>query len=182
MTGARSSKKGDTLDLTCADGAVSFVTLGRESSADAVVAAAGQARIPLAIIGRIAELAESFHKTPVRIRLEPGKIRVQSASITEPGIRIGKIKERSIDIPDDAPILDLLSVHMLFSAQQIKESDLSTRIMAAEKQRSADLGRATEALAKYGVTGASLENALNEAIARHRDTLRPILKPEIAGV
>ena len=99
MTKARTSEAGEQVDLTCTRDSVRFVVTGREFSCPAVVQARGMTRFPVDLLARLREVATSFAPRPLRIRVDEGRVRVNSMSISIPGVRPKHLMDRPIDIP-----------------------------------------------------------------------------------
>jgi hypothetical protein len=87
--------------------------------------------------------AATFGDKPLRIRIEAGRIRVNSMSIVLDGVTTRKMSDRPIDIPDDASVRDILALQYVFTKEEVAESDLTARFLAAnsERQKAADLPR-----------------------------------------
>lgn len=179
MTKARTSTDTELVDLTCYRDNILFVVTGREFTCPAKVELKGMVRLPLDLLPRLRKLAATFGDKPARIRIEDGRIRVNSTSITIEGITTRKMSDRPIDIPDDAPVRDILGLHFLFSAKELAESDLTARFLAANSQRLKDIQSAAETLAPFGVSPAVVEALVNDSLKAHAETLRPMLRPTL---
>jgi hypothetical protein len=111
MTRARTASPNEVVDLTCYPGSVRFLVTGREYTATALVQAKGLAQLPLNLLPKLRKVAGTFNEKPLRIRIENGKIRMNSMSLASGEITEKKINDRAIDIPDDAPVADILALH-----------------------------------------------------------------------
>ncbi|HEY5331593.1 MAG TPA: hypothetical protein VIJ79_17065 [Acidobacteriaceae bacterium] len=121
----------DIVDITCYRENVKFVVTGREITCPALVESVGAAQFPVTLMAKLGKLAASFDDENPRIRIEVGRIRVNSAAVSMPGIILRKIADRPIDIPDDAPIRDILALRYLFTQEELVASDLAKRYLAA---------------------------------------------------
>jgi hypothetical protein len=177
MTKARTDNGKDEVDLTCYRETLKFVVTGREFTCPARVESRGMVRFPLAILPKLRKVASTFGDKPARIRIEDGRIRVNSMSISIPGITIRQMSDRPIDIPDDAPARDILALKYLFTKEEVAESDLTARFLAANSQRIKAIDSAADTLNAFGITSVDIESLVNIALKSHADTLRAMLRP-----
>ena len=138
-------------------------------------------RFPLAILPKLRKVASTFGDKPVRIRIENGRIRVNSMSISIPGITTKPMSDRPIDIPDDAPARDILALNYLFTKEEIVESDLTARFLAANSQRIKAIDSAAGTLSAFGITSGDIESLVNIALKSHAEKLRAMLKPTLSS-
>jgi hypothetical protein len=136
-------------------------------------------RFPIAILPKLRKVASSFGDKPVRIRIEDGRIRVNSMSISIPGITIRPMSDRAIDLPDDAPARDILALNYLFTKEEIAESNLTARFLAANSQRIKAIDSAAVSLNAFGITNVDIESLVNIALKSHAEKLRAMLKPTL---
>jgi len=100
-------------------------------------------------------------------------------SISVEGITTRKMSDRPIDIPDNAPVRDILALHYLFTGAEIAESDLTARFLAANSQRLKAIQSAAETLEPFGIRCEVIETLVNEALKSHAEILRPMLCPSM---
>lgn len=177
MTRARTSTATDYIDLTCYRDNIKFVVTGREFTCPAVVDLKGMARFPLSLLPKIRKSASSFGDKPARIRIEDGRIRVNSMSISLAGITAQKMNDRPIDIPDDASDRDILALNFLFTSGELADSDLTARFLAANSAREKAIDSALNGLDKFGVPREVIAEAIRDALKSHAERLRPMLRP-----
>ena len=91
------------------------------------------------------------------------------------------MSDRPIDIPDDAPVRDILALNYIFTKEEVVESDLTARFLAANSQRIKAIDSAAELLAPFGIPAEVLETLVREALKAHADNLRPILNPKLTS-
>jgi hypothetical protein len=182
MTKARTGAASEVVDLTCYRDNIKFVVTGREFTCPARVELKGMAQLPLDLLPKLRKVAATFGDKPVRIRIEDGRIRVNSMSIPVEGITTRKMSDRPIDIPDDAPVRDILALHFLFTGEEMVESDLTARFLAANSQRLKGIQSAADTLAPFGIRFNVIESLVNDALKNHAETLRPMLCPSMASV
>jgi hypothetical protein len=177
MTKTRTPGEQELVDLTCYRDNIKFVVTGRELTCHATVELKGMARMPLAILPKLRKAAVTFGDKPLRIRIEAGRIRVNSMSIALDGITIQKMSDRPIDIPDNASVCDILALKYVFTKDEVAESDLTARFLAANSERQKAVDRATELLATFGVPHEVVDSLVTQAIKAHAEILRPMLRP-----
>ena len=181
MTKARSDDGKDEVDLTCYRETLKFVVTGREFTCPARVESRGMVRFPLAILPKLRKIASSFGDKPARIRIEDGRIRVNSMSISIPGITTRPMSDRPIDIPDDAPARDILALNYLFTKEEIADSDLTARFLAAKSERIKAIESAAQWLLPVGIRPEVIEALVRDALKTHAEALRPFLNPRLAS-
>ncbi len=135
--------------------------------------------MPLAILPKLRKAAATFGDKPLRIRIEAGRIRVNSMSIALDGITTQKMSDRPIDIPDDASVCYILALKYVFTKEEVAESDLTARFLAANSARQKAVDRATESLATFGISHDVIDSLVTQAIKAHAETLRPMLHPSM---
>jgi hypothetical protein len=177
MTKARTPSEHELVDLACYRDNIKFVVTGREFTCRATVELKGMARMPLAILPKLRKAAATFGDKPLRIRIDAGRIRVNSMSIALDGITTQKMSDRPIDIPDDASVRDILALKYVFTKEEVAESDLTARFLAANSARQKAVDRATESLATFGISHDVIDSLVTQAIKAHAETLRPMLRP-----
>ena len=141
----------DVVDVTCSKNSAKFVVTGPDATAAAEIESTGQARFPLDLIPKLKKIAASFGSEAVRIRVENGPIRINSMSVSNPDITVSEINDRPIDIPDDAPILDIVALQFLFTSDELASSNLMERFVEADKTRIKALKSAASTLAPLGL-------------------------------
>jgi hypothetical protein len=87
--------------------------------------------------------------------------------------------DRPIDIPDDAPVRDILALKYIFSPEEVAESSLTARFLAANAERVKAIESSAELLAPFGIGMKKIEEVVQDALRGHADTLRPILSPKL---
>jgi hypothetical protein len=175
---ARRTEPGDLIDLVCFNGAVRFVVLGRETTVEATVASRGSAQLPLSLLRKLGQMAATFDTQLIRVRVEQGRIRINSMAVANDAIRLERVLARPIDIPEDASDRDLLALVHLFTPEQVTDANLSSRVLAANSRKDKVLESASRDLAPYGVPGEEVKQLVQNALQFHAQSLRPILLPD----
>lgn len=175
LTKARSTESHELVDLICSPDSVRFVVTGRDFSCDAQVASVGAAQIPIAILPRVRKAAATFDGD-IRIRIEDGRLKVNSMSLAMPEIALKRLAGRLIDIPDDAPARDVLALHYLFTDTEIAESNLVGRVLEANSILQKALDQSTD-LREFGVTREQLSLLVQENLKVNAEVLRKVVLP-----
>ena len=179
LSSVRTDDGSDLVDLTCYRDNVKFVVTGREVTCPASVEAVGAAQFPVTVMAKLGKLAATFNDESPRIRIEAGRIRINSAAVSMPEIMLRKVSDRPIDIPDDAPIRDILALRYLFSQEELVASDLAKRYLAAVSRKTKDIASVTASLAAYGIPADTVDALIRESLEAHAETLRAMLKPTL---
>ena len=177
LTKGHSSDSSDLVDMIVFSEAVRFVVLGRETTIGAEVASRGAAQFPMSLLKRLTAVAKTFPGRTNRIRIETGRVRINTNSVTHADIRIHRVLARPFDIPDDAPDRDLLALRYLFTPEQAAEANLTARILAANTRYLKTLTQCAKDLADYGVRIEAVKQILDDALRSHAEALRPMLLP-----
>ena len=181
MTRARTSAADEIVVITCTRGNVRFLITGREDTCSAQVDTTGQAQLPATILPKLVKVAATFPEGKLRIRVGTGQIKINSMSFTSSEITVSEIMDRPIDIPDDAPVRDILALKFLFTPDEITASDLATRFLAANSQRAKAIESAASLLGDFGVPSETVEHIVEEALRSNAEQLRPMLKPPLSS-
>jgi hypothetical protein len=108
---------------------------------------------------------------PVRIRIGDGRIRFQSTSI---GASISEAKNtrRVIDIPNDASVLDLVSLPAIFSSQEVEDCGLHIRVKKAKETLAGMLESAVSSMGEFGFDRAEVSAMTGAKFKAHAATMR----------
>jgi hypothetical protein len=162
-------------DLTAARTTLTIVVTGRSEECDAEIGVSGTASIPISTLAGLKRILSTYSDDQIRLRVSEGKLRFQNTNITDPAIAIRRIAKRIIDIPADAHPSDLLSLPHLFTAEEIEESSLMSKVLDAQKTFANDLDSAAAILMKYGIARHELRYLADAKIERHSEGLKGVL-------
>lgn len=87
--------------------------------------------------------------------------------MSDPRITLRNVSKRIIDIPADAPDLDLLSISLLFTQEEIEECALSAKVLDAQSRLSNSIEWATDRLKIVGVTRNEIRDLVKPKIENH---------------
>jgi hypothetical protein len=83
-----------------------------------------------------------------------------------------------IDIPNDASILDLVSLPAIFSSQEIEHCGLQARVQKAKETVARMLRNAGLSMGELGFTHAEITAMAEARLKSHADTMRRVLFPD----
>lgn len=171
----RKEDSGDVIDLAADKSSLSLVITGRSAEIAAESNTQGRAGVSIHLIFKLRQMLETYKERSIRIQVSKGSLLLQKNSISDPGITMKKIGPRAIDIPEDAMLKDILSLPMIFSRAQIKDSGLQPKVQKAERKFEEDLDGAAKALHEYGFNRHELWRMATLKIKAHADAIKPVL-------
>jgi ribosomal protein L30/L7E len=171
----RNAQGPDVVDFTASRESLTVVVTGRSVEVAIEAAEIGSVSVPIAVVEKLKKVGKTYESEQVRLRATEGRVRLEGMSITNEGIRMRKIARRVIDIPQDARQMDLLGLRHIFTAVEIKDSELSAKVLEAEKKMAKRLDSAAKDLEDYEISRDELR-ALAEG--RIRDYI-PILRKAV---
>ena len=117
---------------------VELVTSGVSSPFPADVRTSGYARIPLLVFERISRAIGTFRKESIRVLIKAGKMKVENSVFSHGEISLRLIGSRIADVPIGAPLPDVLGVLTRFRPEEIEDSGLLARVLAAQERSQID--------------------------------------------
>ncbi|MGH9556253.1 MAG: hypothetical protein ACRD2Y_10565 [Terriglobales bacterium] len=172
LVGRGENARRDTADFVVIADTLELRSTGSSTQMDAHVFQAGFARVPVAMLGKIRKLASSFKLPRLWIWIEGGRFRMESFTFSSPDIELKPIGIRGADLPVNAGPLDTLALQKLYSAEELAESGLATRIMEAQKKAGRAIDNATYELRDYGVPREAVRDLVDAHIALHAKALK----------
>jgi hypothetical protein len=97
---------------------------------------------------------------------------MESFTFSSPDIELKPIGIRGADLPVNAGPLDTLAVQKLYSAEELAESGLVTRILNARKKAGLAIDRATYELQEFGVPREAVRDLVDAQVAFHAKALK----------
>jgi hypothetical protein len=157
----------ETVDLTITQNTLTVVITGRSIELPVETGEIGSASLPASVLQGVKRVLRTYQEDSFRIRVFPGKLKLQGYTITEPRITLRNVGKRIIDIPADALDLDLLSIPLLFTREEIEESALSAKVLDAQHRLSLSMESATHSLNAVGVTHQEIRDIVTTKIRTH---------------
>jgi hypothetical protein len=174
LAGSREFMDTDTADLNVRGEIIELQTTGTSTDLPAEVVAAGYARVPLPTLKEVNRIARSFATPRIRVRIEPGKFRVESFCLSNSAIELRSIGARIADLPVDAPAADALALLKLYSADELGDSGLAARVMLAQQFATARIDSAHAPLQELGVTRDELLKLVDQHVASRAKVLKTV--------
>jgi hypothetical protein len=175
MLQGQNAGSNETVDMTITQNTLTVVITGRSIELPVETGEIGSASLPASVLQGVKRVLPTYQEDSFRIRVSPGKLKLQGYTITEPRIILRNVSKRIIDIPADALDLDLLSIPLLFTREEIEESALSAKVLDAQHRLSLSMESATRSLNAVGVTHHEIRDIVTLKIRTHATGLGNIL-------
>jgi hypothetical protein len=150
----------DFVDINARSAEVELVATSVSSSFPAGVIRAGHARAPYLVFEWFSKAAKTLREASVHISILEGRVKVANLTFSHPDISIRLIGARIADLPFDAPLPDVLALLVKFRPEELSDSGLSARVLAAQEETAVLIDRAIQALGALEIK----REALNEFI------------------
>ena len=162
----------DAADFRAVANLLDLSSVGTETQMDAEVTQAGCARMPLIMLKGLKKAAVTFKQDKLRIQIEDGRVKLQSLSLSHPGIQLLEMGTRVADIPMDASLLDTLAMVKLFSGRDLSDSGLLPRVHEARLAAVAAIDHATTCLSKFEVPRETVQKLFEDHISKRSASLK----------
>jgi hypothetical protein len=174
LAGRKQFMDTDTADLNVRGDRIELQSTGTSTDLPAEVVAAGYARVPLPTLKEVTRVARSFATTRIRVRIEPGKFRVESFSLSHRDIELRPIGARIADIPVNAPPADALALLKLYSADELADSGLAARVVEAQEFATSRINSAFNYLQELGVTRDEILQLVDQHVTSRAKVLKAV--------
>lgn len=164
-------------DFATGEASLKIVITGRSVEIAAEVVSIGAASVPIETIAGLKRIISTYADSQVSLRVTDGKLRFQRTNITNPAIVTRGIAARIIDIPADARTADLLSLLLLFTPDEINDSNLTGKVVDAQAKFTRDMDSVQSTLREYGVPRQEVRSLVDAALKRHAEKLKCNLFP-----
>jgi hypothetical protein len=168
LVGRKEYLSHDTADFRAVADTLEVCSTGSSTQIDASVAQAGYARVPFDVLKNLKRAAVSYKTVRVRLRIEPGRLRIENFGLSHPDITLNPIGNRIADLPVDATPQDTLALVKLLSSEEIAEAGLSARVLDAQERAIAAIDSATKSLREFGVPREAVRELLESHLVLHR--------------
>lgn len=172
LAGRKGHMDTDTSEFKAVANLLELSSVGTETQIDAEVAQAGCARVPLPVLKNVKKLAATFKPPRLRVRVEDGRVSIESSSLSHPGIELKRVGARKADIPVDASLLDTLAMVRLFSGEEIAESRLTARVQSAYENAKAAIDSAHTRLSAFEVPREEIDRLVAFRIGKRASELK----------
>jgi hypothetical protein len=182
LVGRKEYLSHDTADFRAVADTLEVCSTGSSTQIDASVAQAGYARVPFDVLKNLKRAAVSYKTVRVRLRIEPGRLRIENFGLSHPDITLNPIGNRIADLPVDATPQDTLALVKLLSSEEIAEAGLSARVLDAQERAIAAIDSATKSLREFGVPREAVRELLESHLALHACSLKAAILAATQGV
>jgi len=152
------------VDLNARTSEVELVTTSTSAAFPAVVSISGYARVPLQVFEGISRAVRMLGGDSAVVTVKPGEIRVASVVFSHPEIEIRLIGARTVDLPLDATLPDVLALLVQLRPEEIEDSGLLPRVLMAQEEASRLIDRAFDSLEPLGIERVALSQFVSEQI------------------
>ena len=170
----RKDAVGEVVDLTADRTTLTVVATGRSIEVPIVAQVIGSAVVPIKVIFGAKRMSASYQDERLRLRISDGKFRLQSMSISNPGIAMKRIARRIIDIPNDARPMDVLALRHIFSVDEIEDSGLHVKVLDTQADLTWCLENASTTLSDFGIIQSELTALAEAKIKAHAAAIKHI--------
>ena len=172
LSGRKEYLSHDTADFRAVADTLELSSTGSSTQIEATVTQAGYARVPFDVLKNLRRAAVSYTKTRVRLRIEPGRLRIESFGLSHPDIELKRIGGRMADLPVDATPLDALALVKLLSSEEIEEAGLAARVLDAQERAVSAIEWATESLEDFRVPREAVRELLESHLALYASSIK----------
>ena len=162
----------DTVDISASGDSLEFTSTGTSTTIDAGIRQAGYARVPLPVLEKVKKFAGTFNKESLFLRVEPGRVRIESASVSHADVEMRSIGRRIADLPVNAGPLDVLALQRIFSAEEIADSGLAARVLDAQETARTSVDGAVANLERLEIPRSKVVEILEDQITQRALMLR----------
>jgi len=155
----------DFVDLNAFASQIEMVIPGASSAFAAEIRVSGYARLPLPVFERIGRVIRRLHDDSINVSIVTGSMKMGTVVFSHPEISLRLIGKRIADLPIDAPLPDVLALVAHFRPEEIEDSGLLARVLAAQERASKLIDQAFVSLEELGIERAALGTFVSEQIA-----------------
>lgn len=167
----------DLVDLAVEQSALTLVATGAKVEVPVVSGSTESVSITVGNLVKLKKISATYKAGPVRVRIGDGRIRFQNTSIGA-SISETQVARRVIDIPNDASVLDLISLPAIFSSQEIEDCGLQTKVQKAKDAANVMLQSVVASMGGFGFTRAEVSAMVDAKIKSHAEATRQVLFPD----
>jgi len=168
FTGRPRGKKaqGEWVDINAFGEEVELVATGVSAGFPAEVRKSGYGRVPYLFFERFIKAIKTLASPSVHVSIEPGKIKAENLTFSHPEISIRLIGTRIADLPVEAPLPDVLALFLRYRLEEIEDSGLLAKVLAAQEEASKLIDQAFKTLQPLGIDRAAVSDFVSEQIDR----------------
>jgi hypothetical protein len=156
----------DFVDMNARAGEVEIVAPGVSFSVSAEVIRLGYARAPYLVFEWFAKALGTLRQPSVAVWIADGQIKVANLSFAHPDITTRLIGARIADLPIDALLPDVLALLVKFRPEELSDSGLLARVLAAQETASELIDRALKVLEPLEIKREALSKFIMEQLSK----------------
>ncbi len=168
---SRNRSRADYVDVNARGAEVELLTTGSSVPLLAEVVREGYGRMPYLVFHRIAKAVKTLAQESLRCSIRSGQAKVASLTFSHPEITVRLIGSRIADLPIDAPLPDILALLVKFRFEELEDSGLLARVLAAQEQTSKVIDKALLALGPLDIQREELSRFLWDQIRKRVEAL-----------
>jgi len=138
--------RAEFIDINAGKGEIELVSTSASTTFPAQVINPGYARAPYLGYEWLSKAVRTLSQLSVRVSIVEGQIRVAKLTLSHPDITMRHIGARIADLPIDAPLPDVLALLVKYRTEELSDSGLLARVLAAQEQTSRLIDRAAKTL------------------------------------
>jgi hypothetical protein len=120
--------------------------------------------LPLPVFERIARALRTLPDDSIDVSIERASMKMGTLVFSHPEISLRLIGARIADLPIDAPLPDVLALSVHFRPEEIEDSGLMARVLAAQEEATRLIDQALKLLEQLGIERTALSKFVSEQI------------------
>jgi hypothetical protein len=156
----------DFVDFNAYTSKVEIVAPGVSVRFDARILRSGYARIPYLTFEWFGNALKTYRQPSAEVSFSEGQVRVANLKFKHPDISVRLIGSRIADLPIDAPLPDVLALLTRFTTEELSESGLLARVLAAQEDATKLIDRAMKALAPLEIKREELSEFITDVVRK----------------
>lgn len=158
--------RADFVDINARTVEIELVAPSVSSVFPAEVTRSGYARAPYLVFEWFSKAVKTLREPCVHVSILGGQVKAANLTFSHPDISIRPIGARIADLPIDAPLPDVLALLVKFRPEELSDSGLLARVLAAQESASALIDRAIKTLAPLEIKREELSQFIWEQVKK----------------
>ena len=154
------------VDMKAQKDEIEFVSTAISATIPGEVVSSGCARIPFRLFETLFRRPQRLAAGRLSIQIREGEIKAGPMTVNNPEVAMLLIGARIADLPLDAPLPETLALTARFSHEELADSGLFDRVVAAQRRAGDITDRASKLLEPLGITRAELDRFVSGQITR----------------
>ncbi len=158
--------RADFVDINAYMSEVEIVAPGVSVRFDGRVMHSGYARVPYLTFEWFAKALKTFRQTSIEVYFSEGQVSVANLKFRHPDISVRLIGSRIADLPINAPLPEVLALLIRFTAEELSDSGLLAKVLAAQEEAKKLMDRAMKALAPFEIKREELSQFITDLLKK----------------